>query len=58
MTGIVASVTANSSLMKPEPPFSAEYFFIHKLPDSTEDGEEPDAEMDGHKLLAMRFQLT
>jgi hypothetical protein len=26
MTGIIASVTANFSMMKPEPPFSAESF--------------------------------
>ena len=51
MTGIIASVTANFSMMKPEPPFSAESFMIHKLPDSGEDGAEPEEEMDGDKLL-------
>ena len=51
MTGIVASVTANFSMMKPEPPFSAESFMIHKLPDSPEEGQDPDEEMDGDKLL-------
>ena len=50
MTGIIASVTANFSMMKPEPPFSAESFMIHKLPGDTEH-EEPDDEMDGDKLL-------
>jgi hypothetical protein len=49
MTGIIASVTANFSMMKPEPPFSAESFMIHKLPDSPEDEQEE--EMDGDKLL-------
>ena len=48
MTGIIASVTANFSMMKPEPPFSAESFMIHKLPESQEN--EPE-EMDGDKLL-------
>ena len=52
MTGIVASVTANFSMMKPEPPFSAESFMIHKLPKSPEDGQEqPEEEMDGDKIL-------
>jgi hypothetical protein len=51
MTGIIASVTANFSMMKPEPPFSAESFMIHKLPESPEDAEELDEEMDGDKLL-------
>ena len=51
MTGIIASVTANFSMMKPEPPFSAESFMIHKLPGSAEDGQDPDEEMDGDKLL-------
>ncbi len=55
---LTAGCTANFSLMKPESPFSAESFFIHKLLDSTEDGEEPEDEMDGHKLLAMCFKLT
>ena len=50
MTGIVASVTANFSMLKPEPPFSAESFMIHKLPGSPEDEQDPD-EMDGDKLL-------
>ena len=50
MTGIVASVTANFSMMKPEPPFSAESFMIHKLPGSLED-EQDTEEMDGDKLL-------
>ena len=50
MTGIVASVTANFSMMKPEPPFSAESFMIHKLPNSGEDDQDPE-EMDGDKLL-------
>ena len=50
MTGIVASVTANFSMMKPEPPFSAESFMIHKLPGSLADQPEID-EMDGDKLL-------
>ena len=50
MTGIVASVTANFSMMKPEPPFSAESFMIHKLPGSRED-EQDTEEMDGDKLL-------
>ena len=50
MTGIVASVTANFSMMKPEPPFSAESFMIHKLPCSPEDEQGSD-EMDGDKLL-------
>ena len=50
MTGIVASVTANFSMMKPEPPFSAESFMIHKLPGSLADQQETD-EMDGDKLL-------
>ena len=50
MTGIVASVTANFSMLKPEPPLSAESFMIHKLPGSLEDQEETD-EMDGDKLL-------
>jgi hypothetical protein len=49
LTGIIASVTANFSMMKPEPPCSAESFMIHKLPDSRED--EPEEEMDGDKLL-------
>ena len=49
MTGIVASVTANFSMMKPDPPFSAESFMIHKLPGSQ--GAEPEEEMDGDKLL-------
>jgi hypothetical protein len=51
MTGIVASVTANFSMARPEPPFSAESFMIHKLPDSPEDGRDADDEMDGDKLL-------
>ena len=51
MTGIIASVTANFSMMKPEPPFSAESFMIHKLPDAQEDEPEPEEEMDGDKLL-------
>ena len=51
MTGIIASVTATSALMKPEPPFSAESFMIHKLPESPEDAPEPGEEMDGDKLL-------
>jgi len=52
MTGIIASVTANFSMMKPEPPFSAESFMIHKLPGSRNQGQEPDdEEMDGDKLL-------
>lgn len=50
MTGIIASVTANFSMMKPEPPFSAESFMIHKLPGTPED-DEPEDEMDGDKLL-------
>ena len=50
MTGIVASVTANFSMMKPEPPFSAESFMIHKLPGSLADKQETN-EMDGDKLL-------
>ena len=50
MTGIIASVTANFSMMKPEPPFSAESFMIHKLPGSAED-QNPEDEMDGDKLL-------
>ena len=50
MTGIVASVTANFSMMKPEPPFSAESFMIHKLPGSLEE-EQDSEEMDGDKLL-------
>ena len=50
MTGIIASVTANFSMMKPEPPFSAESFMIHKLPGSVED-QEPEDETDGDKLL-------
>ena len=49
MTGIVASVTANFSMMKPEPPFSAESFMIHKLPGSLNEPE-PE-EMDGDKIL-------
>jgi hypothetical protein len=51
MTGIIASITANFSMMKPEPPFSAESFMIHKLPDSPENGQDPEEEMDGDKLL-------
>lgn len=51
MTGIIASVTANFSMMKPEPPFSAESFMIHKLPNSPEDELEAEEEMDGDKLL-------
>jgi hypothetical protein len=51
MTGIIASVTANFSMMNPEPPFSAESFMIHKLPESQQDGAEPEEEMDGDKLL-------
>jgi hypothetical protein len=51
MTGIIASVTANFSMTKPEPPFSAESFMIHKLPDSPEDEQEPEDEMDDDKLL-------
>ena len=51
MTGIIASVTANFSMMKPEPPFSAESFMIHNLPESQEDEQKPEAEMDGDKLL-------
>jgi hypothetical protein len=51
MTGIIASVTANFSMMKPEPPFSAESFMIHKLPDAQEDEPEAEEEMDGDKLL-------
>jgi hypothetical protein len=51
MTGIIASVTANFSMMKPERPFSAESFMIHKLPGSVEVGEELEDEMDGDKLL-------
>ena len=50
MTGIIASVTANFSMMKPELPFSAESFMIHKLPGSLE-GEQDSEEMDGDKLL-------
>ena len=50
MTGIIASVTANFSMMKPEPPFSAESFMIHKLPGDVEH-DAPDDEMDGDKLL-------
>ena len=50
MTGIIASVTANFSMMKPEPPFSAESFMIHKLTGSLDDEQEPE-EMDGDKLL-------
>jgi hypothetical protein len=50
MTGIIASVTANFSMMKPEPPFSAESFMIHKLPGSLEDEQDAE-EMDGDKLL-------
>lgn len=49
MTGIIASVTANFSVMKPEPPFSAESFMIHKLPGSLE--AEQEEETDGDKLL-------
>jgi hypothetical protein len=41
MTGIVASVTAN---------FSAESLMNHKLPGSSEDGQDSD-EMDGDELL-------
>ena len=51
MTGIIASVTANFSIARPEPPFSAESFMIHKLPDSAEDGQDPEEEIDGDKLL-------
>jgi hypothetical protein len=51
MTGIIASVTANFSMMKPEPPLSAESFMIHKLPESQQDQAEPEEEMDGDKLL-------
>ena len=51
MTGIIASVTANFSMMKPEPPFSAESFMIHKLPTSQQDEQNPEDEMDGDKLL-------
>ena len=51
MTGIIASVTANFSMMKPDPPFSAESFMIHKLPNSQEDELEAEEEMDGEKLL-------
>ena len=51
MTGIIASVTANFSMMKPEPPFSAESFMIHKLPESPNGEQEPEDEMDGDKLL-------
>jgi hypothetical protein len=51
MTGIIASVTANFSMMKPEPPFNAESFMIHKLPWSPDDEQEPEGEMDGDKLL-------
>jgi hypothetical protein len=51
MTGIVASVTANFSVMKPEPPFSAESFMIHKLPGWPVDGQDSDEEMDGDKIL-------
>jgi hypothetical protein len=50
MTGIIASVTANFSMMRPEPPISAEAFMIHKLPGSTED-EQAEQEKDGDKLL-------
>ncbi len=50
MTGIIASMTANFSMMKPEPPFSAESSMIHKLPGDVEHVE-PDDEMDGDKLL-------
>ena len=51
MTGIIASVTANFSMMRPETPFSAESFMIHKLPNSPEDGRDADDEMDGDKLV-------
>ena len=51
MTGIIASVTANFSMMKPEPPFSAESFMIHKLPNAGEDDQDSEEEMDGDKLL-------
>jgi hypothetical protein len=51
ITGIVASVTANFSMTRPEPPVSAESFMIHKLPGSLEDGQHPEEEMDGDKLL-------
>jgi hypothetical protein len=57
MTGIIASVTANFSMMKPEPPFSAESFMIHKLPDSPDDRQEPEEEMDGDKLLRLLVGL-
>jgi hypothetical protein len=51
LTGIIASVTANFSLMKPDPPLSAESFMVHKLPLPPKDNEETDGEMDGDKLL-------
>jgi hypothetical protein len=51
MTGIVASVTANFSMVKPEPPFSAESFMIYKLPGSPEDEPDQEEELDGDKLL-------
>jgi hypothetical protein len=51
MPGIVASVTANFSMLKPEPPFSAESFMIHKLADAPDDAPDLDEEMDGDKLL-------
>ena len=51
MTGIIASVTANFSMMKPEPPFSPESFMIHKLPGSEDEGPELEEELDGDKLL-------
>ena len=38
-------------MMKREPRFSAESFMIRKLPESLEDEQEPEEEMDGDKLL-------
>jgi hypothetical protein len=56
MPGMIASVTANFSMIKPEPPFSAESFMIHKLPgDATE--KEPEDEMDGDRLLRILNSL-
>ena len=50
LTGILATVTANHSLLRPDPPVTPDSFMIHKPP-AAELDEPLEDQMDGDKLL-------
>ena len=50
LTGILATVTANYSMLRPDPPLTPESFMMHQPPPAGLD-EALEDEMDGDKLL-------